>query len=336
MIRSAAMRSGGWSVVLVAGVLASQGAAAELKLGSNMQRQLKQWVQFEVVSGKFVPTSKYSGRSMSSSSRSGKHTERLSVSTSGGGVAMEYSLTEALGSLAIKASQDGTLSIRAEPKNPADFTPVQFHQNPAEGLTLTIGAGDLERSYRAGSLWELLLVEPEESQRHLLPWLKQLQEDWDPHATLRGVEGALFALVRSEPADQRAKWQKLVEAMASEEFGDRDVADRRLRQAGPAVLPFLYSLDVDELDAEQRFRIRRIIKSLSGDEGVDSPAEVARALAGEPRVWLSLLESEELERRQLAARQLEELLGREIEFDPAAEPAVRDGQLGALREELRP
>jgi hypothetical protein len=62
----------------------------------------------------------------------------------------------------------------------------------------------------------------------------------------------------------------------------------------------------------------------------DSPELVAAWLLDDKRVWLALLDREEIATRKLAQRQLEALCQRTILFDPQAEAGIRRQQLARL------
>ena len=111
--------------------------------------------------------------------------------------------------------------------------------------------------------------------------------------------------------------------------GDR--ADRNLRDVGPAMLGYLNRLNMSQLDAEQKSRLRRIIRDLSTQTGEDTPEHVASMLIEDPLVWLALLSRPEESTRQAAVQQLTVLLNMPITVDPKAEP---DSQAKA-RDELR-
>ena len=104
-----------------------------------------------------------------------------------------------------------------------------------------------------------------------------------------------------------------------------------LRDVGPAVLGYLNRLNMSQLDAEQKSRLRRIIRYLSTQTGEDTPEHVASMLIEDPLVWLALLSRPEESTRQAAVQQLTVLLNVPIAVDPKAEP---DSQAKA-RDELR-
>ena len=133
----------------------------------------------------------------------------------------------------------------------------------------------------------------------------------------------------------RRRWDPLVEQLADERFSRREAADRELRSAGPVVLSYLQGLDFNRLDAEQQYRIRRIVRSLSRQTGDDTAEKFAPQLLADPDLWLALLSRQEESARRLAARQLEAILGQPIRFDPAADNATRKTQIERLQAKIR-
>jgi hypothetical protein len=88
---------------------------------------------------------------------------------------------------------------------------------------------------------------------------------------------------------------------------------------------------MNQLDAEQQSRLRRIIRDLSAQTGEDTPQHIASMLIEDPLIWLALLSRPEESTRQAAVQQLTALLNLPIGIDPKAEP---DSQAKA-RDELR-
>ena len=196
---------------------------------------------------------------------------------------------------------------------------------------MIIGSGDRQQVFRAADLWRLLLAQPQQCQQHVFPLLAMLRPDLKLAEMVPSVEQHLLDGARENAASASARWAALVEQLADDCFAKREAADRALRTGGPAALRYLRQLDFERLDAEQQFRVRRIIESLAGVREDDSPEQVAASLAGDPAVWLSLLGRPEASTRRIAAEQLTSLLGEPLKVDPAAEPDSQKQQ----REQLR-
>ena len=101
------------------------------------------------------------------------------------------------------------------------------------------------------------------------------------------------------------------------------------------MLSYLQQLDFGRLDAEQQFRVHRIIDDISERLGDDSPEQVASWLAGDQSVWLALLARPDAAVRRQAARQLAAMLDGPIPVDPEADPSTQKTQLEQLRIRLK-
>lgn len=221
------------------------------------------------------------------------------------------------------------------PKGSSEAAPVEFTQSVEGMMSLAVGRNDQRRVYTGASLWHLLLAERDVCRQHLLPLLALVNDDWDLPTVSEQIEQTLIEEAGSQAPPDRRHWVALVEQLGSERFTQREAADRELRALGPLVASYLQSLDVEALDAEQRFRVRRIVLALTDARQPDTPDQVALWLAGDPQVWLALLDRDSEAARQVAARQLAHLLGRPIAFDPAADPQTREAQLKRLQADVR-
>jgi hypothetical protein len=212
---------------------------------------------------------------------------------------------------------------------------MEFLQAPGEPLVLKVGAQGHQRVYRGESLWHLALAEPIVFGDHLAPWLKMLQRDWDPQKAAGEVEQALVRLASQREQPNRQQWAQWVRQLGDPEFSVREEADRQLRRAGRSAAGYLERLDAGQLDAEQRYRIRRIVQSYSA-AGQDTSEQIAAWLSGEPAVWLALLARDAEPTRRAALGQLERILGSRPAFDPAAPASVRAKQIEELRAQILP
>ena len=229
------------------------------------------------------------------------------------------------------AGSSDKATISRTPRGRSAFAAVEFQQRPTEKATLTLGAGDHRRVFQAADLWQLAIVRPKECREHLFPVLDLLRPDLKTAAMVTRVEACLLARAREDATVDRARWAALVEQLGDDQFTKREAADRALRAGAASALNYLRQLDFKRLDAEQQFRVSRIIRKLAGNSEDDSADAVAASLLHDPAVWLALLERPEKATRQTAARRLAALLGEPIDVDPAAEPDTQK----AKRERLR-
>jgi hypothetical protein len=291
------------------------------------------WIDFSMVSGRIVASSNLSVPKMlvQSPGRRTNRRESLGIEINGGACSMEYVLASPTESLRIAVTDGNTLAVRRMITADERYE-LSFEQRPDSPLTLAIERGGQKQQWQAPGLWRLYLTAPEVVREQLIPLLEQLHPSWQLAARAAEIEAALFRTERlhaRQPAD-RQRWAELVRQLASERFADRETAERELRAAGQAVVPYLQNLASEQLDAEQATRIRAIVGSLSV-EYEDRVDRVVAWLAGDETVWLTLLDRDDLEQRRFAAKQLSALLGQAIEFDPEATAEVRREQVERLR-----
>jgi hypothetical protein len=311
-----------------------QGAAPPAIEASPAIAARMHWITYHMVSGRVVASSGLSVPQMhvQSPGRRTRRRETLSIEINGGLCAIEYDLSAPDDELKISLVGD-RLSIRRT--RAGDRYTLDFQQRPDRPLSLVLEQADTKRATEADGFWQLYLAEPQLVRDHLVPLLELLHPSWQLAATGAEIENTLVhtrpARAAAEP--DRKTWARLVAALASEKFSERENAERELYRAGQAVVPYLQSLDRARLDAEQGARIRSIVESLSIDYE-DRPQRVAAWLAGDQRVWLALMARDDPARRRVAAERLAELLGEPVDFDPDAPADVRQARLSELRTRL--
>ena len=233
------------------------------------------------------------------------------------------------------AFRDGRhVAIRREPLGDSPWSKLTFIQNADGGVVLTVGNGAATRGYEAADLWRLLLAEPDLCRDELLPLLKLVPLNLEPAEFAGRVEQSLVHWARHHSESELARWQELVTQLGSPKFAERQAAERNLQQFGERLFPLFDRLDADSLDAEQRFRIRRLRESTALG-GVETPQRVAQRLSGSPEIWLALMTRPDAARRTLAAQQLVALLHRPIDFTPEAAADTRAKQIAVIREQLK-
>ena len=298
----------------------------EKLLGDGQSR----WVQFQIVDGRIRAQSPYFGR-FRSTSRSVTG-QRLAITVVGGVGVVRYDWKNDELEKVAQATETGEVRITESPKG--DKGVYRSFTQPTRGrVTLEFGPEEGRTRIEADSVWHMMLEHPKESTDHMYPLLDVLRGGWRWEDRFENVKKALFRLAEAESTTDREQWKKLVDLLASDKFVERRRAERLLRGYGRAVLPYLQSLDQDKLDAEQRFRIKRIVLASYGGND-DTPGRVATWLVGDARVWAALMASENAERRRLATAQLSEVLGDKADFDPDADAATRGKQLEKLRKSL--
>ncbi|MFZ1934091.1 MAG: hypothetical protein WCB27_00230 [Thermoguttaceae bacterium] len=258
--------------------------------------------------------------------------ETISLGSENGHPTLRYERTTPTEQLTINVTgASGKMSISRLPRGKSAFAAVEFQQSPDEKATLTLGAGEHRRVFQAANLWQLAIVQPKECRENLFPLLDLLRPDWKIATMVGRAETSLLADAREDATADRAHWATLVAQLGDEQFSKREAADRALRAGAASALNYLRQLDFNRLDAEQQFRVTRIIRKLAGRSEDDSADAAATSLLRNAEVWLALLGRPEKATRETAARQLAALLDKPIDIDPAAEPSTQE----AKRERLR-
>ena len=293
------------------------------------------WIQYSMVSGRVATSSALSVSKMlvqTPGRRLHRH-ETLSIEINGGVCGMQYTSGSPEDQLKIVLAGGNQLSIhRARPN---DGYELDFQQ-PADGpLSLVIEHDNSKRRWQADGFWQLYLAEPEIVRGHLVALLELLHPSWQLAETGAEIEESLFEAEQEPPGvpPDRKNWSRLVKALGSARFSERENAERELYAAGQIVVPYLQSLDRTRLDAEQVSRIRSVVEALSVDYE-DKADRVANWLSGDQRAWLSLLNRDEPSKRRAAAERLSRLLGEAVDFDANAPLEERRAQIGRLQTRL--
>lgn len=321
-------------VALVASALAACPApipAQGVPIGQNLAAQLR-WLQLGVVGGRLALRSDQINNLNETQSRLRDREERLQVGVKDGLPSLHYELTAKDVELIVDISHRERVGISRRAQG-GELSFLEFEQVPGRDLVLEVSVGGEIVRHRAPTLWHLWLAQPELCRKNLAPLLHILHPAWKPDAMAEQITRHLLS-TGDDAAPQARQWNELVAQLADPRYAMREDADRRLREAGHAVLPFLLQLEPGRLDAEQRFRIRRIMGRLQSDTEEDTPERAASWLRGDPRIWLALAAGADVAQRESAAQQLRSLVAPDIEFDPAADSATRAAQLARIAARL--
>ena len=328
--RRTAARYAAIAAVLAWTILAQSAPGQELPRTMLLAKAVREFgVRFELTYGR-VSLKVMRSIQTSTSSTSGPRRERFAIRAVGGDSSMEYELTTAEQQISIRFSGANQLEIRRSPAGDLKLVAVEFNQPATGPVSLKIGQQGA-RELRAASLWHLLLAEPAECRQSLVPLLNLLQPKWELEKTRDEIRAILLRMAKSGSLPDQKRWAEWVQQLGDNRFAKREAADRQLREAGRAAVAYLQQLDPSRLDAEQQYRVRRIIQALTAGSGDDAPEQIASWLFGDASVWLAMLSGDEEPARKTAARQLGTLLGKPIQFDPAADAPTRKKQIEALR-----
>jgi hypothetical protein len=335
--RSTALRTG---IVVCAAIALSGGSSGTARAqddhaldpSPNMAARIR-WVQFHMLSGRVVASSPMvvprTIVPMSSRTRPGRR-EALSIEINYGVVNLQYELATTTDRLEIAITQGDRIVLR---HTRGEAYLLEYQQPPNEPLTLLLRKDGVARTWKTAGFWHLYLAEPEVVRGHLIPLLELLHPAWQLANVGAEIEQSLVTASPTRAGPDRERWTQLVAELASPEFAKRQQAQRALYRAGQIIVPFLQNLDRGSLDAEQAYRVRALVDSLSVgyDDKVD---RVVTWLAGDEQVWLVLMGREDAAIRRVAAKSLESLVSGPIEFDPEADAAARAEQLARLRGRL--
>jgi hypothetical protein len=305
--------------------------AEEREMHPSLVGQLRM-VQMRMTSGRVTATGPASQQSLTSNYMGNQRREQLTIDLGGGRPTVNYGRFAADERLSYQIENGNEVTVQLVPRSTTEHATIVFVQ-PAEGaLRLTVATGEQSKTVGAPSLWHLLILEPQLCHEYLVPLLEIMRPNWQLDQQAQAIEKALCSDQPARAAIDHSGWERSLRQLASDRFVDRERAEQQLLSYGPVILPFLRGKDRAALDAEQAFRVRRVIRGLDKNADEDTPDRVVPWLTGDPRIWYSLLARDDLRVRSIAAEQLAKLLDAKLDFDAAADPAERELQRGRLHE----
>ena len=312
-------------------VWAAAAGAQDLKSMQNLNQVVRTGlIKFRVVSGRVSLDGSRVGN-IQTANNFNRQQDILSLQSDSGDTVLSYNWSNGKQQLSIEASNVSKLRIRYSGMGDDPQIPLEFYQLLQAKTVLKVGPEGKQQIYSASSIWHLFLAYPAETRQYLAPLLEVLHPNWKLSESAAAVEIELLRKAGGNDTSDRKRWASLIDQLGDESFAKRQAADRAIRAADPAVLNYLQQLDFSRLDAEQQFRVRRIIEALSERFGEDSPEQVATWLAGDASAWLILLTRPEAPTRRQAARQLTAMLDGPIPVDPEADPSTQKPQIEQLR-----
>jgi hypothetical protein len=289
-----------------------------------------QWLQFNLLGGRINLQGPQIGP-IETGPNTPTQKDHVSLHTENGEPAVAYEWLNSKEQFTIDACGSSRLNLRRTIKDNQQETTVEFTQKPQGKTVLILGSDGKQQVFTADSLWHLFILYPKQAREHLPPLLQALQPNWKLAETADAIEKELLHSADNTLAMERSNWTRWVAQLGDENFAKRQAADRALRAANPALLVYLQQLDFDRLDAEQQFRVRRIIETISMRINNDSAEQVASWLSGDPAIWQALLNRPDVAIRRIAAGQLAAILEGPIPVDPEADPASQKTQFEQLR-----
>ena len=315
------------SLIFQAGILTGQQDHSSPPSASLWQQAT--WARLEINGGRIVvvPTRCSQGGVLVEPAEGAESSQTLRLDVRPPAILVAYEWREGNKQLNLDLDSDGQLAICSSEAG----TKVCYRQPASGHVTFEVTTKTTE-SRSAPTLWHLLLTERDLCRQHLLPMMDRVRPSWRIEEQLAKIEQSLTSRAGADVLESRRQWEKWVDQLASDSFAERQQADHALRAAGQSVLSLLRQLDMSQLDAEQRRRVRAILEDVA-DSNADSPERVAGWLLENKAVWLAILDRGEPEQRLTAAEHLGALVGKPV-FDPQAPPDQVQAQLAALRAKL--
>ncbi|MDO4570584.1 MAG: hypothetical protein Q4D38_09395 [Planctomycetia bacterium] len=197
--------------------------------------------------------------------------------------------------------------------------------------------------YRASTAWELALVVPKDSAAGLDSILSQ----WSDQCSTKTLckEMALYltsTILSTQKAISDAELMEWVEALDHDQFAIRTQAERKIQNSG-LLFYIIQKISWDALHPEQQMRLTRLINEFDFEQANDRSIEVfVKRILQNPRNCLAFLERlDEAQNREIVWKQFLQLrkdrpeyftpsAPESLDFDPAAEPSVRNEQIQTL------
>lgn len=256
--------------------------------------------------------------------------EAMHVNGEGPVPVVRYERHDSLHDVIIVITDGRELVMERKPLAEKSRAELLLQQRPNGWVEVTVGPADRRRRHSAPSFWHLLLAEPQLCEDEVIPLLHLLRPSWNFSNAAERLESALYRAAHSGQVVSRVRLAELVAELGHRDFQQRRLAEQQLRGYGPTVLPYLATIPGSEISAEQRYRIRHLLESLS-QPTADDPERVAMWLVDDERIWLTLLRHSDPEKRHLAAIRLAEIRPETIHFDPYGDDHYREQQLARLK-----
>ena len=326
------LRATTWLLAASIGLVAAASIAAQTLSPFPTLAARQHRVKFSIVLGRLTAVDSMAGRSTSATRSDVVRgvQETFTVHVANGSPTVHYELVTNESSVSVTFGSAKDVTIHVDPRNGSQTVALEFIQPTRGNLELTIDDGVVPGKYSATSIWHLSLAYPDVCRRHLLPVLGVLRSDWRLAELVSAIEQSLIDAALEGQLPDHTRLDRLGAQLASRRFDERRAAERQLRELGQDAVVYLSRLDHRHLDLEQRMRVRRILMSLTGETD-DSPLRVVSWLIDDKSAWLTLLSASDLKYRSVAARHLSQLIGKEVEFDPLADEAIRHAQIKRLR-----
>ncbi|QDU26915.1 hypothetical protein ETAA8_19990 [Anatilimnocola aggregata] len=287
------------------------------------------WVRLELIGGRIAVLGHRCGQSrvVQVGEPTEMPREQLSVQLHSESLLIHYEDVQAERQVTLDLDEQQRLVLTCTGSSPTDdLKLVQPFQGP---ISLTFGR-DKQQTFTAATLWHLSLKQPALCEETLFPLLESLRPHWRLSEQAAGIQQALISRAGEDVQAERALWRTWVQQLDSDDFQQRQAADRNLRGAGQSVVAWLQRLDRRQLSKEQVDRIQEICHGLA-DLSTDTPPRVAAWLVDDRCAWFAMLDHEEATVRLAATNHLTLLCGKPLAFDPYGQSSARQQQIAQLQ-----
>jgi hypothetical protein len=325
-----------WIACLLLCLLVQHASAVRAESARNLSLIARSgWVRFHVVLGRIevanIPSSQT--RTATSGGEGDGQFEKLTISGDTDIPSVRYERVTPEGMVAITVIDGDRIEIDQTPTRSQQVVPVSLRQLPGADLMLIVGTAPDAQTYRAPTLWHLLIASPEVCRTHLLPLLKVMQPSWRFEETLAIATDELIREADANDFSMRRDARRLIAKLDSADFATREQTQQQLRQLGIGILPYLNRASDGALTREQQRRLELVRVELRGNE-VDSPQRLARWLVEDEQIWLAMLAHDELPIRTFAANHLAKRFAKPIDYDPAGNSLDRSQQIARIRSRI--
>jgi len=290
------------------------------------------WARFQLVLGRIEVANIHSSqtRTATSGGEGDGQFEKLTISGDTDIPSVRYERVTPSDMVALAVIDGNRVQIERTATRSRQVVPVSFRQQPGADVILRIGADSDSHTYRAPTLWHLIIGSPEVCESHLLPLLKMMQPSWQLKDVLARATDELIRQAGASDFDLRHAARSSIAKLKSTNFAEREQAQQQLRRLGVGILPYLNQVSDFELTREQQRRLELVRVDLRGNEA-DSPERLALWLVEDERIWLAMLAHDELPIRTFAASHLAKRFAKPIDYDPEGTRLERTQQIARIR-----
>ncbi|MBL8869139.1 MAG: hypothetical protein JNK90_05055 [Planctomycetaceae bacterium] len=185
---------------------------------------------------------------------------------------------------------------------------LTWDQPASGGIKVHLEQNGIKKSFTGLSAWHLRFEDPELCSQHLFPMFLKIEPNWNLELIAKETEKRMEEVLQIAPLVTERKIQELMQEFSSNNASTRDKAHRELRSLGLAILTPLMSLNMQQLDLEQRLRVERLIQTMRPTTD-DTPNRLAAWLSGDYAICQRIASKLEGDAKQQGIAYLQGLSG---------------------------